>query len=142
MKVRVVLAVTVVLAASSCTSREVALPAHALPAAVAGDATGGRVLLAGRCVYLESDDGSARANLLWPPGYAATGPPLTIRDPGGTTVIEEGDEVVLGVAQVAGTAVPGCPSRPVWAIGEIAQVNGVTPRGTPTAPDRPAKPPR
>ena len=138
----VFLAITAV-GVSSCAffNREVVLPTHALPANAAGDATGGRVGLEGQCVFLEYEGGS-RANLLWSPGYSATGPPLVIRDSSGRDIIVEGDDIELSVADVTGTAVPGCPPRHTWAIGEIGRVNGVALPSSPVGPDRPQKPPR
>jgi hypothetical protein len=99
------------------------------------------VVLEGRCVLLEFV-GGARANLLWPPRYTATGPPLLIRDATGQEIISGGDDVELTVADAGNVAVPGCPAGPTLAIGEIDRVNGVALPSPPVGPDRPQKPPR
>jgi hypothetical protein len=132
---------TVLLVACAVEPPPIPLPTSGRPMEAAGDATSGRIDMQGRCVLL-IDDGGAMSNLLWPPGFLATGPPVAISDPSGKTIIRANDEVLLGVEDLGLRVVPGCPARHTWAIGEIAQVNG-TAVGTPAPqPTRPPKPPR
>lgn len=133
------IAVAVALAALSCSPSALAfaLPRHNVPAqGASGVATEGTIRFDSRCVWLEFDGGAA--NLLWPESFSATAPPLEIRGVTGKVVIREGDEVVLGVSE-ARALVPGCPGRPVWLVGEIASVNGVTGPDDPPVP-RPTAP--
>src|SRR4051794_13101300 len=124
----VMVAVAIVIGACTFLGPRFEMPTSNRPAAAAGEATGGRIAMDGRCVFLAGDNGPA-ANLLWPPGYVATGPPLAIEGPSGEIVLRGGDEVTLGVEELGVRAVAGCPIRVTWAIGEIVEVNGDQPAG-------------
>jgi hypothetical protein len=112
------------------------LPQHNIPAqGASGLATGGRIAFDGQCVWLESD-GGGKANLLWPATFRAMAPPLEIRGASGQAIIHEGDTVELGVMD-GHAAIPGCPVRGVFLVGEIDSVNGVEwPDGAPAPPPR------
>jgi hypothetical protein len=109
------------------------LPQHDRTAqGASGVATGGRIAFDGRCIWLEQDGG--QANLLWPASFRAVAPPLAILGESGRAIIHEGDTVDLGVADGRG-AIPGCPVRGVFLVGEISSVNGVEwPDGAPNVP--------
>ena len=95
--------------------------------------TGGRIRFDGTCVSLDFGGGHA-ANLIWPIGFQAVAPPLTIIGLSGRPIVKEGDDVSLGIAEIA-VAVPGCPARASYLIGEVSSVNGVAwPDGTPAPP--------
>ena len=77
-----------------------------------------------------------QANLLWPSSFRAVAPPLAILGESGRAIIHEGDTVDLGVADGRG-AIPGCPVRGVFLVGEISSVNGEEwPDGAPAPPPR------
>ena len=82
---------------------------------------------------LDFGDGH-EANLIWPAGFRAFAPPLTIIGLSGEPIIREGDEVALGVAETK-LQVQGCPTRASLLVGEISSVNGIAwPDGTPAPP--------
>ena len=114
------------------------LPQHNFQDA-GGVATGGRIAFDGRCVWLESEGGGT-ANLLWPATFRAIGPPLEIIGASGRGIIHAGDTVELGVDD-ARAAIPGCPDRLAFLVGEILSVNGVQrPDGAQNVPP-PGRPP-
>jgi hypothetical protein len=115
------------------------LPQHHLPAiAASAVATGGRIAFDGRCVWL--DDDGADANLVLPSTFRAIALPLEIFGGSGRAIIHDGDSVELGVAD-GHAAIPGCPVRVVFLVGEISSVNGEAwPDGAPNLPP-PGRPP-
>jgi hypothetical protein len=116
------------------------LAQHNLPAQGASSiATGGRIAFDGRCIWLESE-GGGHANLLWPAAFRAMAPPLEILGASGRAIIHEGDTVELGVME-GRAAIPGCPVRAVFLVGELDSVNGEEwPDGAPSVPT-PGRPP-
>lgn len=116
------------------------LPQHNVPAeGASGVGTGGRIAFDGWCVWLESEGGGA-VNLLWPATFRAMAPPLEIIGVSGRPIIHEGDTVELGVVD-GRAAIPGCPVRGVFLVGEISSVNGEQwPDGAPNIPP-PGRPP-
>jgi hypothetical protein len=119
---------------SGVAIRSVQLALHGQPPiATSAIETGGRVRFDGTCVSLDFGDGHA-ANLIWPTGFRAFAPPLTIIGLSGQPIVREGDEVALGAAE-ANVPVKGCPTRPSFLVGEISSVNGIAwPDGTPAPP--------
>jgi hypothetical protein len=115
------------------------LPQHHLPAiAASAVATGGQIAFDGRCVWLDGD--GADANLVWPNTFRAIALPLEIFGGSGRAIIHDGDSVELGVAD-GHAAIPGCPVRAVFLVGEISSVNGEAwPDGAPNLPP-PGRPP-
>ncbi len=114
------------------------LPLHNFPTA-GSIGTGGRIAFDGQCVWLKAD-GGGEANLLWPATFRAIGPPLEIIGASGRGIIHEGDVVELGVTD-GQAAIPGCPARGVFLVGEVDSVNGQDePDGTHNVPP-PGRPP-
>jgi hypothetical protein len=114
------------------------LPVHNLPSP-GGMASGGRIAFDGECVWLEFD-GGGEVNLVWPATFRAIGPPLEIIGSSGRGIIHDGDVVELGIMD-GRAAIPGCPARGVFLVGEISAVNGEPwPDGAPKVPP-PGRPP-
>ena len=141
MKVRVAslgLAAAILLSGCAQGPTVFRLPVHNLPSP-GGMASGGRIAFDGRCVWLKFD-GGGDVNLVWPATFRAIGPPLEIIGASGRGIIHEGDVVELGIMD-GRAAIPDCPDRGVFLVGEISSVNGEQwPDGAPKV-EPPGRPP-
>jgi hypothetical protein len=82
---------------------------------------GGDAQLEGGCIWLETDQG--RIEPMWPAGYTVTTDPVTLLDPQGEPVAEEGDRITVtgGPAQDVATV---CQVGEVWNVTEVTVADG------------------